>query len=509
MLNCSLDHFAQLCYQWTNDEKNKRQAILDPRRWGLPPEAVAGLGDTLVDFWARFRHCFWTKTRDQSAHAYHYLSGLLRMTKKRNYANIARATSQSGENIQHFMTNSPWSAQSVYRQVQAEIAATPELSSGGMLLLDESADAKAGSKTAGAARQYNGRLGKVDLCQVGVFLAFAKGHTWTWVDGELFLPEDWLAPGMAEERQRLGIPTERGFKTKVELGWEMIQRVQAAGLPFKAVGCDDLYGRADWFRAEMDAAGIVYMADVPCTTAVYLERPEFGVPETPPDHRGRKHSKPQVLSSEKPLAVTHVARRPDTEWVRVRVRACERGELIAEFAARRVWTMRDGKPTEEWLVARRESDGDCKYALSNAHTETPLEELAWMQTQRYFVERSIQDAKSEIGWDALEAQKLRAFEHHLALTVLASWFVAQTKLDWQQRFPRDLGLHRELAVDQLPALSVANVREMLRAAMPLPQLSPRQAAELVAEHLVNRTRSRKSRMKKKAARRTHRARDPA
>jgi SRSO17 transposase len=431
------------------------------------------------------------------------------MTKKRNYANIARTAGQAGENLQHFMTNSPWSAQAVYRQVQADITATPELRSGGMLLLDESADAKAGTKTAGAARQYNGRLGKVDVCQVGVFLAFAKEHIWTWVDGELFLPEDWFAPEMAAERQRLGIPAERCFKTKVELGWEMIQRVQGAGLPFEAVGCDALYGRADWFRAEMDAAGIIYMADVPCTTEVYLECPQFGVPETPSDHRGRKYTKPRVLSPEKPLTVAQVARCSDTEWAWVRVRSCERGELIAKFAVRLVWTLRDGAPTEEWLVVRRESDGDCKYALSNAHAETPLEELAWMQTQRYFVERAIQDAKSEIGWDELQAQKLRAWEHHLALTILASWFVTQTKLEWEQQFPRDPELYRELAVDQLPALSVANVREMLRAAMPLPQLSPQQAAQLVAEHFVNRSRSRKSRMKKKKAGRIHRARDPA
>jgi SRSO17 transposase len=474
----------------------------------LPPEAIAGLADALVELWDRFRPCFRTKTRDQSPHAYHYLSGLLRMKKRRTFAGIGRATGQSGENIQHFMSNSPWSTQTVYTQVQAEIAATPELRTRGMLLLDESADAKAGTKTAGAARQYNGRLGKVDVCQVGVFLSFVKEDTWTWVDGELFLPEHWFEQKMAEERQRLGIPRERVFKTKVELGWEMIQRAQANGLPFEAVGCDDLYGRADWFRGKMDRAGLVYMADVPCSTEVYLECPEFGIPETPAKHKGRKYSRPRVLSSHKPVRVSQVVDRADTQWQRVRVRPTERGVLVAEFAARRVWTMRDGKPTEEWLVIHRESDGDCRYALSNAHPETPLEELAWMQTQRYFVERSIQDAKSEMGWDEFQAQKFRAWQHQLALTVLASWFVAQTKLQWKQRFQRDPKLYHELEVDLLPALSVANVRELLRAAMPLPQLSPHQAAELVVKHLVNRTRSRKSRIKKKA-RPAHRARDPA
>jgi SRSO17 transposase len=431
------------------------------------------------------------------------------MKKKRNFVGIARATEQSGENIQHFMSNSPWPAQVVYRQVQDEIAATPELRAGGILLLDESADAKAGTKTAGAARQYNGRLGKVDLCQVGVFLSFVKGDVWTWVDGELFLPEQWFAPEMAAQRQRLGISSQRTFKTKIELGWEMIQRAQSNGLPFEAVGCDDLYGRADWFRAEMDRADIIYMADVPRTTQVYLECPTFGVPETPPDHQGRPYTKARVLSLEKPLPVHQVAQRPDTQWQQIRVRPCERGMLVAEFAARRAWTLRDGKPTEEWLVVRRDSDGDCRYAFSNAHVETPLEELAWLQTQRYFVERTIQDAKSEMGWDQLEAQKLRAWEHQLALTILASWFVAQTKLEWGQQFPRDSALYPELAVDHLPALSVANVRELLRAAMPLPQLSHQKAAELVVKHLVNRTRSRKSRAKKRKRRRPHRSRDPA
>jgi SRSO17 transposase len=470
---------------------------------------MVSLADRLAGFWVRFRHCFWTETRDQSAHAYHYLSGLLRMKKQRNFAGIGRATEQSGENIQHFMSNSPWSAQAVCRQVQDEIAATPELRYGGMLLLDESADAKAGSKTAGAARQYNGRLGKVDLCQVGVFLSFVKGEVWTWVDGELFLPELWFAPEKEAERRRLGIPPQRTFKTKIELGWEMIQQAQGNGLPFEAVGCDDLYGRADWFRAEMDRAGIIYMADVPRTTEVFVDCPQFGVPETPPGHRGPKYTQPRVLSGEKPLPVFQVAQRPETQWQRIRVRPCERGMLVAEFAARRVWTLRDGKPTAEWLVIRRDADGDCRYAFSNAHAETPLEELAWLQTQRYFVERTIQDAKSEMGWDQLQAQKLRAWEHQLALTILASWFVAQTKLEWEQQFPRDPELYRELSVDHLPALSVANVRELLRAAMPLPQLSHQEAAGLVVEHLVNRTRSRKSRAKKRKHRRPHRSRDPA
>jgi len=91
--------------------------------------------------------------------------------------------------------------------------------------------------------------------------------------------------------------------------------------------------------------------------------------------------------------------------------------------------------------------------------------------------------------------KFRAWKHQLALTILASWFVVETRLDWQKRFPPNLDLLVEYDVDVLPKLSVANVRELLRASMPLPQLSPDEAAELVVSHLVNRTRSRKSRLR--------------
>jgi hypothetical protein len=113
---------------------------------------------------------------------------------------------------------------------------------------------------------------------------------------------------------------------------------------------------------------------------------------------------------------------------------------------------------------------------------------------RHFVERSNQDAKSEAGWDELQARKFRAWEHHLALNILATWFVAQTKLDWKNTYPREPQLVQQLHVENLPALSVANVRELLQAVMPLPQLSPEQATDLVVKHLVNRSRSTRSRL---------------
>ncbi len=446
-------------------------------------------------YWRRFQPCFRTQTRHSGEQAYNYLSGLLRLKSDRNYANIGRQTGASGQNVQHFMSNSPWSSQAVILQVQQEIATKLGLESGGMLILDESAVEKASGKTAGAGRQHNGRLGKIEMSQVGTFLAYVNGQVWTWVDGELFLPEHWFGPEMARERERLGVPADRQFETKVELGWKMLQRAIANGLPFEAMGCDDLYGRVEWFRREMDRAGVLYMADVPENIQVYLSEPKMGVPVAELGHRGRPFTRERVISQKRSLSVETVGRREDTRYERVRVRATERGELVDEFAARRVWTIREGELSRAWLVIRRERDGSVSYSLSNAPADTTLQRLAWLKCQRYFVERTNQDSKSEIGWDELQAQKYRAWEHHLAMTILATWYIAETKLDWAKQQDRDPLLAQQLGVDLLPALSVANVRTMLRAAMPLPELTPEGAASLVVEHLVNRTRARKSRMK--------------
>jgi SRSO17 transposase len=418
------------------------------------------------------------------------------METNRHFAGIGRETGVSGQNLQHFMSASPWSGPAVCQQVQAELKATPELVRGGVLLVDESAEEKASAKSAGAGRQYNGCLGKVEMSQGGVLLSYvnlkvAQGF-WSWIDGRLFLPEAWFRADQKALGKRLGIPKGLGFKTKVELAWEMIEAAITHGVPFEIVGFDTLYGRSGWLRAQLRNAGVLYMAEVPVDTELYLEKPLLGIPERL-SKCGRPPSKVQVLSGE---AVRVDSLRSQVPWQNLRLRTTERGELCDPFAARRVWTVYEGEAVEEWLVLRRETNGKYSYALCNAPADKPLEHLAEWKCQRYFIERSNQEAKSELGWDELQAQKYPAWEHHLALTVLASWFVAQTKFEWARDYPRDPKLLQHLGIDQLPALSVANVRLLLRAVMPLQRLSVKQATDLAIEHLLNRTRSRKSRLKK-------------
>ena len=161
----------------------------------------------------------------------------------------------------------------------------------------------------------------------------------------------------------------------------------------------------------------------------------------------------------------------------------------------RVWIIREDQTLrEEWLLIRQD-DRRLTCSLSNAPVALSLSVMAARKSQRYFIERSNQDAKSESGWDEFQAIKYCAWEHHLALTIAASWFITETRLDWLQEYARDPDLLEHYQVDVLPALSMSNVRELLRAALPLPRLSTAQAAALVVQHLDNRVRSRKSRLR--------------
>jgi len=476
------------------------QSIYDPQRWGLSPEAVDELGERLSQFWNRFRECFKTRTRDTSPYAHSYLRGLLTMEAKRTYANIARRVidrDDDGQNTQQFMSDSPWDAKPVFYQIQDEIAANP-LIRDGMLCLDESGDEKAGDQSAGAARQYLGRYGTVGMGQVGVCLSYHQGGTWAMVDAELFFPERWFDREHAELRARWHVPEDRRFASKVQLGLEMIRQAHRRKLPFSVVGCDCLYGQKNSFRAALDAEGITYMADIPCDLEVYLEEPEMAVPESPPGKKGRPYSWKRMRRKINPVEARQVMERSGVQLQPVEVRHTERGTLVSECAAQRVWKKsRRGEVRPEWLFIRREPDGSLSYSLSNAPEDTPLSQLAYWRSERYFVERTIQDTKSEIGWDELEARKYRSWMHHAALSALALWFVEQTKLAWAQSAPPDPELARQLEIPALPALSVSNVRELLRTVLPLQQFTKQDAVQLIVKHLVNRSHSTRCRMQAK------------
>lgn len=264
-------------------------------------------------------------TKDTSDYGFHYLSGLLRMEAKRDIIHIALTAGVAGQNMQQFISDSPWSGYELIQVLQQDISAHPHFQTGAVLLADESAAEKAGEHSAGASRQHNGRLGKVEMSQVGVFLSLAKAGYRTWINGELFLPEKWFTSAYAARRQQIGLPQERTFQTKLELMLVMVKRILANGVAFEALDCDTLYGRSGWLQDELAALDVEYYADVPCNTKVYLERPQvIWMPAK------RKEATLQLSIIGSAVKVESV--RDQLAFETITLRPNERGMLTADFA---------------------------------------------------------------------------------------------------------------------------------------------------------------------------------
>jgi SRSO17 transposase len=185
---------------------------------------------------------------------------------------IARETEIPSQNLQQFMSDSPWNEQNPIGQVQYEISGRAEFQKGSVLIIDESAD-KSSAHKAGSSRQHNGNLGKIEQSQVGVFAGLVNNGHHCWIDGQLYVPEAWFTKEFAPARQKVGLPAQVVFQTKIQIALELIRNAYRRGVPFEAVDFDTLYGRNGWLRDELAKERIEYYGDVPTNTTVFLERP--------------------------------------------------------------------------------------------------------------------------------------------------------------------------------------------------------------------------------------------
>ena len=476
--------------------------------WGLSIEIIEELANDLLSFYQQFKSGFRTKTRDVSHHGLLGLKGSLLMEGKRTYTGVARKLGDpldDGQNYQHFMSDSPWESQPVFDEIQRQIRA--RFPGGGrMLNVDERGDECRSDGKAGAQKHDLGRLGKTEMGQVGVVSSWYRDGVWALTDAELFLPESWVTEEKRQEWNRLHIPLDREFQRKRDLAKAQIDHAFEMHLPFEVVGADTYYGRDGDFRDHIARHNKVYMVSIPCNTLVWVEAPQLGIPTKPPGQRGPACKHEQVLGSSAALKVSEL--RKHLRFEPVYVRDCERGQLVYAHAFAEVWTVREEERTDpegtpykglravkELLVIREESPGKFSYSLSNATMTTDKRTLAQWKANRHFVERTIQDTKSEAGWDDLQSPKYRAYMHTLALDALALWFIAQVKWKMRPRFANAETVTQQCGVTRLPDLSFANVRELLRTVFPLNTLTKEQAVDLVTKHLMNRTKSTKSRLK--------------
>ena len=475
------------------------KSLLNPQRWGLTGKTIEEMPGRFDEFFKGFIECFGTKTWNNWQYAHIYLMGLLCMDTKRNFTAIGRAMNDprdDGQNIQHFMSDSVWDAGRVFMEIQRQIKECPQLA-GGALVIDGSSDGKKG-KGAGVSRQYSGRLGKVDSCQTCVSIAYSKDNVRVMVDTDLYLPEEWFDDEHKRLWPSLHIPAARELKTKLEIAKDMVLRAKDGGLPFSVVCCDDEFGGSHFFRRSLNRNGIIYVADVPSKTLFYLEKPGIEVPENPPGRRGRRYLFPRPVCGRKPVHVKDLADCAGVKFERIKVRNSERGYLAYEMAFVRGWTVsRDNEVVEETLLIRRDSDGSCVYSLSNAPADTPCDVLAFWRSQRYFVERVFQDAKSDLGWDELVACKYRSWMHHVALVALGLWFVGlllmALRQDSERRKP---SLCRQLRLNVLPSLSISSIRLMFQSALYFSVFEHEECLHVIMKTLINRANSTRCRLQK-------------
>lgn len=375
-------------------------------------------------------------TRSVGERAKQYIQGLFQANRKNMERMEEVVPDCDYQSLQHFLSHSQWDVRAVLDQVAQEADRHLGGSVDTGLFLDESSFAKKGEKSVGVARQWNGRLGKVDNSQVAVFACLGQGPYATLIDTRLYLPKEWVLD--PERCREAGVPEQEiVHKSKAELAFEMVLGARQNGVRFAWVGMDGGYGKEPALLRRLEDHGETFVADVHKNQRIYLEDPDPAVPE----RTSRRGKKPMLLKaqSESQRVDEWVKAQPAESWQKVTVRPGTQGELQVEALQARVWLW-DGSEQKAryWhFVATRElgSPETIKYVLSNAPAETSLEQMVWMQRQRFWIERSFQDAKSESGMADYQVRGWLAWHHHMALVMMAMLFMVEEKLFQKDAYP--------------------------------------------------------------------------
>ena len=391
----------------------------------------------------RYGAFFRTRGRDNAPVARRYLQGLAQAVEA-TFASMAVVVEQGcAQQFQHFISNSPWRHEPVVAQIGQDADRLLGGKPTSALIIDESSFVKQGDRSVGVARQWSGRLGKVDSCQVAVFGVLTDGERHAMVDMRLYLPKHWIVD--RARCDQAGVPAEaRKLASKSDHALAIVRDARVRGMRFGWVGVDGGYGKEPAFLRSLEDAGEVFVADVHSTQRVWTKLPGLHVPRRT-SCRGRLPTRQRATAV--PVAVERLVKRfRPRDWTRCILRDSTRGALRVDVAHRRVWVW-DGEERAArcWhLVVRREvaSRKTIKYTLSNAPADTPLLRLAQMQGQRYWVERVFEDAKGECGLADYQALGWRAWHHHVTLVMLAMLFIAEQRAAHQPGLelltPRDI-----------------------------------------------------------------------
>jgi SRSO17 transposase len=411
--------------------EEKIMAVWNPKTpppFNLNTEDINTLATEFKKFHALFQDA-WGRVEHVRLSA-SYLQGLMSSLPRKSMEPIALHTLKpsSVDSLQQFVSVYAWDEHVLARRHKEETAKTID-DPLGVFSVDGSDFPKKGTESVGVARQYCGRLGKIDNCQAGVFIAYSspKGHAL--LDRRLFLPQSWLSKKQKARRKKCRVPENITFKTKPQLALEMVQNVRASNL-FRGhwVTCDDAFGNSPDFVDHLPT-DLLYLADVPCTTRVWLKRPHVVTPAY--SGFGRPHAKPRLKKGEpQSIPVARIAQDKALSWHTVTLGEGSKGPRRAMVARLRVVVTRDGLPAHDaWLFIKKSlGDDEIKYALSNAPKDTPLTEMIRVSSLRWPIEQCFQEGKSEIGMGHYEHRSWPAWHRHMTFVFLAQLFLLRIRI---------------------------------------------------------------------------------
>ena len=391
-------------------EQPQAQPLLDDAK--LSAAAVRSGADHLESFLARYLPRF--QRREHRDHARTLLRGKLTGLQRKTTEPIAHQAGQKRRPLQLFVGAGGWDDGAVLgelrRHVRAEIGHAD-----GVWVLDGSGFPKKGQDSCGVARQWCGRLGKVDNCQLGVFLAYAAPRGNALLEARLYLPQDWAQD--PKRRQRCHVPQEMVFQEAWRIALDLLDGARAE-LPGRWVAGDDEFGRCTELRAALRQRRLHYVLDVPSNTLVrdVSERRPAAAPG----------GKPRLPAFER--VDQWVARQPAGRWRTVKVRDGAKGPLEVKVLLATVQTKDGGGhagPSERLAVLR--SSAQTWYTLSNAR-DAGRADLAGVHGARHRIEELLGQGKGEVGLGHYEVRSWVGWHHHMTLSLLALWFLQLERL---------------------------------------------------------------------------------
>ena len=398
----------------------------------------------LADYVKNFRNYFYAHRFDNTDTATNYLLGLLKCAK--GEANMERMEEEIYPSeyraYQQFISNSNWDCAGLQKAVALEcsdvLSAQKQKNKKPIgYIVDESAHLKKGKKSVGVARQYAGVAGKVDNCQVGVYASLVNEKYASIINERLFLPKSWTDD--SKRCEKAGIPEEfQNYQTKPQLALDMIKQDIERGVVFDWIGGDGLYGHNTELCQGLDELGQFFVLDVHKDETVYIEEPAFIVPERK-SGRGRKPTK--LKADKKAIRLDKLINQIQAnEWKLEYIRDTTKGKLRLYVYKVQIWTWdgQEEKARKRTLIITKTTDkkAKIKYSFSNGNLNDYNEqEYAYFVAQRYWVERTFDNAKNELGMSDYQTRKYKSWHHHHSLIMLASVFIMRQQIDNQTEVP--------------------------------------------------------------------------